>query len=78
MQTFDPVHSRISSSLPSAILRGRNGSAIACLAEPIRSTAPDRITSAIRSGLVYRPTATTGLPVASLIRCAHGRSCPSG
>ena len=38
--------------LPSATLRGRNGSAIACLAEPTRSTAPDRITSAIRSGLV--------------------------
>jgi len=52
MHRFDPVHSRISSSLPAAILRGRNGSAIACRAEPIKSTAPDPITSAIRSGLL--------------------------
>ena len=70
---FEPVHSRISSSRPSAIFCGRNGSAIACRAAPIRSTAPDLTTSAIRSGLEYRPTATIGFPVASRIRCVHGR-----
>jgi len=39
MQTFEPVHSRISSVRPSAIFCGRNGSAIEGRAEPTRSHA---------------------------------------
>ena len=75
---LQPMHSRISSSRPSSILRGRNGSAIDGRAAPIRSHAPLRMIAAIRSGSVSRPTPTIGLAVASphTARCSRAASPP--
>ena len=77
MQTFEPVHSRISSVRPSAIFCGRNGSAIEGRAPPIRSNVPDRTIDAIRSGSVSRATPTIGFAVASRIRPVHSSWYPS-
>ena len=49
-QILQPMHSRISSSRPSAILRGRNGSAIDGRAAPMKSAFPLRMRATIRSG----------------------------
>ena len=57
---LQPMHSRISSSRPSSILRGRNGSAIEGRAAPIRSQTPRADDLGHRSGLVRRPTPTIG------------------
>ena len=51
-QILQPMHSRISSSRPSATFRGRKGSEIEGRAQPIRSTSPFRMTAAILSGEV--------------------------
>lgn len=67
MQTFEPVHSRISSVRPSAIFCGKKGSAIDGRAAPMRSNLPDRMVDAIRSGSVIRATPTIGFAVASRI-----------
>ena len=48
------IHSRISSSRPSAIFCGKNGSAIDGLADPMRSTTPCRTRRNIVSGEVKR------------------------
>ena len=77
MQMLQPMHSRISSSRPSSILRGRNGSAIDGRAAPIRSHAPLRTIEAIRSGSVSRPTPTIGLAVASRTRPVLSSCQPS-
>ena len=66
---LQPMHSRISSTRPSSILRGRNGSAIDGRAAPIRSHTPLRTISAIRSGSVSRPDADDRLGG----RLAHAR-----
>ena len=58
---LQPMHSRMSSSRPSSIFLGRNGSAIDGRAAPIRSSTPSRIIRTIVSGEVNRPTPTTGL-----------------
>ena len=71
MQTFEPVHSRISSVRPSWIFCGRNGSAIDGRAAPTRSHTPLRTIEAIRSGLVSRPTPTIGFAVASRMPPVH-------
>ena len=77
MQTLQPMHSRISSTRPSSILRGRNGSAIEGRAAPIRSHTPLRTISAIRSGSVSRLTPTIGLAVASRTRAVLSSCQPS-
>jgi hypothetical protein len=71
------MHSRISSSRPSSIFFGRNGSAIDGRAAPIRSQTPLRMISTIRSGLVSRPTPTIGFAVASRTRPVQGSCQPS-
>ena len=76
-QTLQPMHSRISSTRPSSILFGRNGSAMEGRAAPIRSQAPLRTISAIRSGSVRRPTPTIGLVVASRTRAVVSSCQPS-
>src|SRR5690625_1851780 len=60
-QMLHPIHSLMSSSRPSLILLGKNGSAIEGRAAPIRSKTPDWIWRTISSGEVNRPTPTTGL-----------------
>src|ERR671936_604717 len=54
MQTLQPMHSRMSSSRPSSIFRGRNGSAIDGRAAPIISRMPRRICDTMASGEVNR------------------------
>ncbi len=49
-QMLQPMHSRISSSRPSRILRGRCGSAIEGRAAPMRSSTPRRTAETIASG----------------------------
>jgi hypothetical protein len=53
----------MSSSRPSSIFFGRNGSAIEGRAAPIRSVIPRRTWLTIVSGEVKRPTVTTGFVV---------------
>ena len=60
------MHSLISSILPSEIFNGKNGSAIDGLAAPIKSWEPALNNSAILSGDVNLPTATTGFFVKDL------------
>ena len=64
-QTLQPMHSRMSSSRPSSIFFGRNGSAIEGRAAPMMSSWPrvDRPRPSV-SGLVKRPTPTIGFFVA--------------
>ena len=68
MQTLQPMHSRMSSRRPSAILRGRNGSAIAGRAAPIRSSVPAAPPRPSAPGSVRRPTPTIGFAVRSAPR----------
>ena len=65
-QMLQPMHSLMSSSLPSSILRGRNGSEIDGLAAPMRSSMPSLIWPTMVSGEANRPTPTTGLVVSCL------------
>ncbi len=67
MQILQPMHSRMSSIRPSSTFFGRNGSAMDGRAQPIRSSTPLFSCRAITSGLVKRPTPTTGLVVSDLI-----------
>ncbi len=62
-QMLQPMHSRMSSSRPSSIFTGRNGSAIDGRAAPIRSITPSRISRTIVSGEVSQPMPTTGFDV---------------
>ena len=75
--TLQPMHSRMSSMRPSSILRGRNGSAIDGRAAPMKSTTPRLTMAAIVSGLVNRPTPTTGLEVSVLTKAMEGSCQPS-
>ena len=65
MQMLQPMHSRMSSTLPSSTFFGRNGSAMEGRAQPMKSSTPCRTSRAIRSGEVKRPTPTTGFAVSS-------------
>ena len=67
MQMLQPMHSRMSSTRPSSILRGRKGSAIEGRAQPMKSSVLVRSIFAITSGEVKRPTPTTGLSVRDLM-----------
>ena len=66
MQMLQPMHSRISSSRPSSIFFGMNGSAIDGRAAPMMSHWPLRMTETIVSALVKRPTFITGFFVCCL------------
>ncbi len=68
MQMLQPMHSRMSSDRPSAILFGRKGSAIEGRAAPIRSSTPRAIWETMVSGEVKRPTPTTGFVVSRLTK----------
>src|ERR1700730_10810913 len=57
---LQPIHSRMSSGRPAAILAGRNGSAMLGRAAPMMSHWPRRSASTMSSGLVNRPLLTTG------------------
>jgi hypothetical protein len=76
MQTLQPMHSRMSSSRPSSIFCGRNGSAIDGRQVAMMSSAPPLIASTIASGLVKRPTPSTGFVTTSLIRFCQGIARP--
>ena len=76
MQTLQPMHSRMSSSRPSSIFWGRNGSEIDGRHVAMMSSAPPLMASIIASGLVQRPTPSTGFVVTSLIRFCHGIARP--
>ena len=67
MQMLQPMHSRMSSIRPSSTFFGKNGSAIEGRAQPMKSRVPDLSCLTITSGLVKRPTPTTGLLVSDLI-----------
>ena len=71
-----PIHSLISSSLPSLILLGKKGSAIDALAEPIISSIPLLICEDMISGEVNHPTPTTGFEVSFLTKPLYGSICP--
>ena len=73
-----PMHSRISSSRPSSIFFGRNGSAIDGRAPPIRSSTPRLTIDTIVSGEVNRPTPTTGLSVTVFRKSTTFSWLPSG
>ena len=73
---LQPMHSRISSSRPSSIFLGKNGSAIDGRAAPIRSSMPRLIWLTISSGDVKRPTPTTGLEVNGLTKLTRGSCAP--
>ena len=60
MQMLQPMHSRMSSSRPSSIFFGRKGSEIEGRQVAMMSSAPSLIASTMRSGLVKRPTPSTG------------------
>ena len=70
-QTLQPMHSRMSSTRPSAIFRGRNGSAIEGRAAPTMSNTPPSIARTIASGSVSRPQPTTGLAVTCFTALIH-------
>ena len=78
MHMLQPMHSRISSLRPSAILRGRNGSAIDGRAAPMKSRMPRRTCDTMVSGEVKRPTPTTGLLVIPLTKSTTGSWLASG
>ncbi len=77
MHMLQPMHSRMSPTRPSSILRGIHGSAMFGRAAPIRSHTPDSTISAIRSGVVRRPTPTIGLAVACRTLPVHSSCQPS-
>jgi hypothetical protein len=67
-QMLQPMHSRISSSRPSRIFAGRNGSAMEGRAAPMKSCTPRLIWDTIRSGEVNRPTDATGFEVSDFTK----------
>ena len=71
-QILQPMHSRMSSVRPLSILLGRNGSAMEGRAAPMMSAWPDLIICTISSGLVTRPTLTTGTFAAFLASLIQG------
>ena len=60
---LQPMHSRMSSSLPVSIFFGRKGSAMEGRAAPMRSSTPRFTCDTIASGEVNLPTPTTGFEV---------------
>ena len=60
MHMLQPMHSLMSSRRPSSILLGRKGSAIEGRAAPMMSAWPEVTICAMSSGLVTRPTPSTG------------------
>ena len=74
MQTLQPMHSRMSSSRPSSIFCGRNGSAIEgrAVRDDVERAVVDRLDHA--SGFVQRPTPSTGFFV-DLLDPLLPRSC---
>jgi hypothetical protein len=77
MHMLHPMQARMSANRPSRIFCGMNGSAMLGRAAPIRSQAPDSTISAIRSGVVRRPTPTIGFAVASRTCPVHSSCQPS-
>ena len=77
-QILQPMHSRMSSTRPSSILRGSHGSAIEGLAQPIKSSRPELSCRTMTSGEVKRPTPTTGLLVSDLIPLTRSCCAASG
>ena len=73
---LQPMHSRMSSSRPSSIFFGRNGSEMDGRQVAMMSSLPELIASTITSGFVKRPTPRTGLDETSLMRACHGSSRP--
>ena len=76
MQTLQPMHSRMSSSRPSSIFCGRNGSEIDGRQVAMMSSMPLLIASTIRSGLVNRPTPSTGFLETFLTASCQGSIRP--
>ena len=76
-QTLQPMHSRMSSGRPSSIFSGRNGSAMEGRAAPMKSSTPRLTIETMVSGLVNRPTPTTGLLVTCLTKATPGSCQPS-
>ena len=72
MQTLQPMQVRTSSRRPSSIFCGRNGSEIDGRAQLMMSSSPLRMTSAIFSGSVKRPTPSTGFFECCLTIFCHG------
>src|SRR4026208_2296060 len=70
--TLQPMHSQMSSTRPSSILRGSQGSALDGPAQPMMSSWPDLMTLTISSGSVKRPTPTTGTLAIRLTSLFHG------
>ena len=76
-QKLQPMHSRMSSSRPSSILVGKNGSAIEPRAEPIKiEMAADHCHPPWCRGSPKRPTPTTGFEVCGL-NCSIARAARS-
>jgi hypothetical protein len=78
MQMLHPMHSRMSSSRPSSIFFGRNGSEIEGRQVAMMSSLPELIASTIKSGLVKRPTPSTGFFETFLTASCQGSSRPDG
>ena len=78
MQMLQPMHSRMSSSRPSSIFFGRNGSEMDGRQVAMMSRQPDSIASTIMFGSTKRPTPSTGFFATSLIRFCQGSRRPEG
>ena len=65
---LQPMHSWMSSSLPSSIFFGRKGSEMGGRAAPMRSSTPRLIYDTMASGEVNRPTPPTGFEVICLAK----------
>jgi hypothetical protein len=72
MHTLQPMHTRMSSTRPSSIFFGRNGSEIEGRAAPMMSATPLVTISVIFSGSVKRPTPSTGLRATCLMNRVQG------
>ena len=75
---LQPMHSRMSSSRPSSIFFGRNGSEIEGRQVAMMSSLPELIASTIASGFVKRPTPTTGFFETDFTAACHGSTRPCG
>jgi hypothetical protein len=78
MQMLQPMHSRMSSSRPSSIFFGRNGSEIEGRQVAMMSSLPPLIASTMTSGLVKRPTPRTGFFDTFFTASCHGSIRPDG
>ena len=78
MQMLQPMHSRMSSSRPSSIFFGRNGSEIDGRQVAMMSSWPPLIASTIRSGFVKRPTPSTGFFETFFTASCQGSIRPCG